>query len=255
MMNKDMLILVDGADHVSGAMSKRAAHTFDTENPRGRLHRAFSCFLFDSSGRMLLTKRASSKITFPNVWTNACCSHPLHGRTPDEVDRDGADLSMPGAKHAARRKLQHELGIEPTQVPHADFRFLSRFHYWAADVLTWGDEAPWGEHEVDYILFVQADVTLQPNPDEVDAVRYVTPAELRELLVDKSLRWSPWFVGIMERGGWDYWAELEEALKEGGRFVTNDIVFFDPPDEFKAKYNLESHTKETGVQQLEGAVA
>eukprot|EP00966_Prymnesium_polylepis_P278060 6424940-Prymnesium_polylepis.1 len=76
----------------------------------------------------------------------------------------------------------------------------------------------------------------------------------------------------MERGGWDYWAELEEALKEGGcvrarvgldaraaprrsRFVTNDIVFFDPPDEFKAKYNLESHTKETGVQQLEGAVA
>jgi len=147
------------------------------------------------------------------------------------------------------------VGSEPTQVPHADFRFLSRFHYWAADVLTWGDEAPWGEHEVDYILFVQADVTLQPNPDEVDAVRYVTPAELRELLVDKSLRWSPWFVGIMERGGWDYWAELEEALKEGGRFVTNDIVFFDPPDEFKAKYNLESHTKETGVQQLEGAVA
>lgn len=142
MMEKDMLILVDGADRVSGSMSKRAAHTFDAENPRGRLHRAFSCFLFDSvsaqhtqtvrrqgsrrarnfgsvlasqAGRMLLTKRAASKITFPNVWTNACCSHPLHGRVPEEVD-NGADLGMPGSKHAARRKLQHELGVDPAQV-------------------------------------------------------------------------------------------------------------------------------------------
>jgi len=250
MMNKDMLILVDGDDRVSGAMSKRQAHEFNPENPRGRLHRAFSCFLFDSSGRMLLTRRAASKITFPSVWTNACCSHPLHGRVPEEVDTDGDDLSMPGAKHAARRKLQHELGIDPAQVPHADFRFLSRFHYWAADVQTYGADAPWGEHEVDYILFTQADVALEPNPDEVDATRYVTADELREMQQDPSLKWSPWFLGIMERGGWAYWADLEEALKEGGRFVTKDIVFFDPPDDFKAAYNLESHTKETGVQQL-----
>lgn len=255
MMEKDMLILVDGADCVSGAMSKRAAHTFNAENPRGRLHRAFSCFLFDSRGRMLLTRRAASKITFPGVWTNACCSHPLHGRTPDEVDRAGGDPSMPGAKHAARRKLQHELGIDPEQVPHEKLRFLSRFHYWAADVLTWGDEAPWGEHEIDYILFTQADVSLAPNPDEVSDTRHVTPHELREMLADTSLRWSPWFIGIMERGGWEYWDNLGEALQEGGRFVTRDIVYFDPPDEFKAKYNLPQHTKETGVQQLPAAAA
>ena len=59
----------------------------------------------------------------------------------------------------------------------------------------------------------------------------------------------------MERGGWEYWANLEEALREGGRFVTRDIVFFDPPPEFYAKYNLPSHDKETGVQQLSGAQA
>lgn len=231
-------------------MSKRAAHTFNADNPRGRVHRAFSCFLFDSSGRMLLTRRASSKITFPDVWTNACCSHPLHGRVPDEVDR-GDDLSMPGAKHAARRKLQHELGIDPSQVPHADFRFLSRFHYWAADVLTWGGDAPWGEHEIDYILFVQADVDLDPNPDEVGAVEYVTQQRLREMLADPNLRWSPWFVGIMDRGGWDYWTHLKEAMREESRFVTSDIVYFDPPPEFRAAYNIDSHGRDTGVQQCE----
>lgn len=253
MMEKDMLILVDSADRVSGAMSKKEAHTFDADHPRGWGHRAFSCFLFDSSGRMLLTQRATSKITFPGVWTNACCSHPLHGRVPDEVDADDSDLSMPGAKHAARRKLLHELGIAPAEVPHEDFRFLSRFHYWAADVLTWGEESPWGEHEVDYILFVQADVTLTPNPDEVSEVKYVTQQQLRDMLADPSLRWSPWFVGIMERGGWEYWDHLDEALQEGSRFVTRDIIFFDPPDEFKASYNLDSHGRETGVRQLQQA--
>ncbi|KAL1499089.1 hypothetical protein AB1Y20_013603 [Prymnesium parvum] len=272
MMERDQLVLVDSSDRVSGAMSKREAHSFSAATPRGCLHRAFSCFLFDTEGRMLLTKRAASKITFPSVWTNACCSHPLHGAVPNEVDHDDVDLAMPGAKHAARRKLQHELGIDPAeactpraectsaygctavppccQVPHEDFRFLSRFHYWAADVLTSGAETPWGEHEIDYILFIQADVTLDPNPDEVGEVRYVTAQELREMLADPTLRWSPWFVGIMERAGWEYWADLEEALKENGRFITREIVFFDPPDGFVAKYNLESHGRETGVQQI-----
>ena len=116
-------------------------------------------------------KRAASKITFPNVWTNACCSHPLHGRVPDEVDREDHG-EMPGIKHGARRKLRHELGVAPTQVPHADFRYLKRFRYWAADTVTYGPQAPWGEHEMDYALFVQADVDLTPNADEVDEIRY-----------------------------------------------------------------------------------
>ena len=115
MMERDLLILVDGDDRVTGAMSKREAHTFGDDTPRGWLHRAFSCFLFDARGRMLLTKRADSKITFPGVWTNACCSHPLHGRVPDEVDTApvASDaFAMPGIKHAAPRQPEPEPGID-----------------------------------------------------------------------------------------------------------------------------------------------
>jgi len=253
-MNQDQLVLVDDQDRVSGAMSKREAHTFSDATPRGWLHRAFSCFVFDAQGRMLLTRRADSKITFPGVWTNACCSHPLHGRTPVEVDVTAADgtvdHAMPGIKHAARRKLRHELGIDPAQLPHAEFRYLTRFHYWAADTLTYGADAPWGEHEVDYVLLVRGDVTLQLNPDEVGAHRYVTAEELRAMLREEGLRWSPWFVGIMERGGWDWWANLDEALQVNSRFVDDEIHYFDPPEEHVGAFNLPTHDRLTGVRQL-----
>lgn len=66
-----------------------------------------------------------------------------------------ADASVPGVRHAAIRKLGHELGIPPHQLPHAAFRFLTRLHYCAADTATWGPQAEWGEHEVDYVLFIQ----------------------------------------------------------------------------------------------------
>lgn len=76
------------------------------------------------AGRLLLQQRAASKITFPDVWTNTCCSHPLHGYDPPELDTD-ADVaagSVPGAKRAAVRKLGHELGIAPQQLPLEGFR-------------------------------------------------------------------------------------------------------------------------------------
>ena len=87
MMIKDTVIVLDDDDNVVGSESKKQAHVFDAKTPRGVLHRAFSVFIFDeSTGELLLQQRASSKITFPNVWTNTCCSHPLHGMGPNEVD-------------------------------------------------------------------------------------------------------------------------------------------------------------------------
>lgn len=230
--------------------------------PRGVLHRAFSVFLFDSQGRLLLQQRASTKITFRNVWTNSCCSHPLSGYTPTEIDIP-ADLasgtvlgqyvehtshSIPcqqafssspppvvsptslGVKRAAIRKLKHELGIPASQIPIEKFKFLTRLHYWAADTVTHGPQSEWGEHEIDYILFIQgkfvreretdgsmlpfsvrlcseaepslllhtyppvADVTVKPNPEEVDDYKYVTLKELQKLMAPSSgLLWSPWF--------------------------------------------------------------
>lgn len=105
---------------------------------KGLLHRAFSVFLFNDKNELLLQQRASEKITFPDMWTNTCCSHPLavSGETgsnlPDAIE---------GAKRAAQRKLEHELGIKKEQVPIEKFRFLTRIHYKAPS------DGKWGEHE------------------------------------------------------------------------------------------------------------
>lgn len=128
----------------------------------GALHRAFSVFLFNSEGKLLLQKRASEKITFPDCWTNTCCSHPL--TRPDEIITE----NQLGVKNAAVRKLEHELGITDDQVPIDDFTFLTRIHYLAPS------DGTWGEHEVDYILFIQKDVTFTPNPNEVSDTMYVS---------------------------------------------------------------------------------
>ena len=267
MMESDMLICVDYNDVPIGKMSKKEAHAFGLSSPRGFVHRAFSVFIFNEKGEMLLTKRAASKITFPNVWTNACCSHPLHGQEVDEVDDKSIDQypdkQPPGIKNAAVRKLFHELGIEPNMINVNDLRFLTRFHYWAADTITYPDcppdsSCPWGEHEIDYILFLQfphanQQPVLQANPDEVDEYKYVSIAELKEMMYGKdsedgTILWSPWFKGIMECGGFDMWENLSEALSPSSRFCNSDITYFDPPPEHQASYNLDEHSRErTGI--------
>lgn len=143
MMIKDTVIVLDGDDNVIGSASKKESHKFTSAQPTGILHRAFSVFLFDkSTGELLLQQRASTKITFPKVWTNTCCSHPLHGMEPPEVDqpKDVADGTVIGVKNAAIRKLDHELGIPADQIPLEKFKFLTRLHYWAADTVTHGKD-------------------------------------------------------------------------------------------------------------------
>lgn len=250
-MESDKLIAVDENDVlVPGVnLSKKKGHTFNTQTPRATLHRAFSFFLFDGQDRMLLTQRASTKITFPNVWTNTCCSHPLYDMSPNEVDVvPDAYPHFPGIKHAAVRKLKHELGIEPSLIPKNEIRFLTRFHYWAADTVTYGQEnSPWGEHEVDYILFlrINEEVPVAANPDEVSDYKYVSLDEMKSMMEDKKLLWSPWFRGIMDRGGFNWWQDLEGSL--AGKYTNSDVTFFDPPEEHVSSYNLATHNKTTGV--------
>lgn len=169
LMLKDECVLLDLEDNVVGHDNKYESHIFCPARPRAKLHRAFSVFLFDDEGRLMLQQRAASKITFPSVWTNTCCSHPLFGFSPTEVDTaaDVASGKVPGVKRAAVRKLKHELGIIAEQLPVDDFRFITRLHYWAADVVTHGPDAPFGEHEIDYILLIKAKVDAKPNPEEV----------------------------------------------------------------------------------------
>ena len=181
-----------------------------------------------------MQQRAASKVTFPDVWTNTCCSHPLYGYNPCEVDTDEdiASGDVPGAKNAAIRKLKQELGIEAVDVPITKFKFLTRLHYWAADVVTHGKESPWGEHEIDFILFIQADVPLDPNPDEVSGTKYVTLQELREQMDPKSgLLWSPWFRIIVENFLPYWWEDLNVTLTTNKFLDTKSIHRFDPSEE------------------------
>jgi isopentenyl-diphosphate delta-isomerase len=116
---KEECILVDEDDNVIGSASKGNCHYKKT----GALHRAFSVFLFDSDLRLILQKRSAFKITFPRVWTNSCCSHPLN--VPEELE------TRNGIKNAAIRKLEHELnikGLESDQLELAGrYEFLNAF--------------------------------------------------------------------------------------------------------------------------------
>ncbi len=120
-MHKDECVLVDERDAVLGAASKFDAHRFEPHQSRGRLHRAFSVFLFNSRNELLLQQRAASKITFPNVWTNTCCSHPLHGYSPSEVDRpqDVAGGAAPGAQVSADQLHVAHTARQATALPAA----------------------------------------------------------------------------------------------------------------------------------------
>jgi len=214
-MLKDECIVVDNDDNVVGHDNKYNCHKFLKEQPTGVLHRAFSVFLFNDKGELLLQQRAGDKITFPSVWTNTCCSHPLYGYTPTEIDapEQVTDATVPGVKNAAVRKLYQELGIPAEQVPVDKFKFLTRLHYAAPDSVTYGSEAEWGEHEIDYILFIKANVTVSPNPEEVGDFKYVTLPELKEMMDPSSgLKWSPWFRIIVDKFVDDWWADLDVTL-------------------------------------------
>ncbi|KAI0558543.1 Isopentenyl-diphosphate Delta-isomerase [Gracilaria domingensis] len=195
----EQVILVDHEDNVLGSMSKKDSHLVGNNLP---LHRAFSVLLFDTKGRMLLQQRANEKVTFPAYWTNTVCSHPLY-RPIELGEEDGGDSVM-GAKHAAIRKLSHELGVKSGAVQAHDLLFMTRILYRSEC-----EGSIWGEHELDYIFFVQKDIEIQPEPNEVQKVLYVTKEELYDMFNEgeksNALKITPWFALVMKNFGWSWW--------------------------------------------------
>ena len=118
---------------------------------RGLLHRAFSVFLFDSKNRLLLQQRAGKKITFPSMWTNTCCSHPLN--VPEEAGIDLEDATV-GVKRAAIRKLWDEVRIkvadEDQEAFLEKFHFLTRIQYKAKNISPEDPKQKWSEHESEF---------------------------------------------------------------------------------------------------------
>lgn len=206
LMNENCIVL-DYDDNAIGAGTKKLCHLMSNIE-KGLLHRAFSVFIFNDQGKLLLQQRASEKITFPDLWTNTCCSHPLC--VDDELGLSGSLSSkITGTKTAAVRKLEHELGIPQQETQSkGEFHFLNRIHYMAPS------NGPWGEHEIDYILFYKVNkgetLTVDPNLNEVREFSWVTAKELKEMFANPKLQFTPWFKLICESYLFEWWEQLDD---------------------------------------------
>uniref|UniRef100_A0A8C5QTS1 isopentenyl-diphosphate Delta-isomerase n=1 Tax=Leptobrachium leishanense TaxID=445787 RepID=A0A8C5QTS1_9ANUR len=194
----EMCILINKDDQKIGADTKKNCH-LNVNIDKGMLHRAFSVFLFNAENKLLLQQRSDAKITFPDCFTNTCCSHPLH--TPEETEEQDAI----GVRRAAQRRLKAELGIPMEQVTPEELKYLTRIHYKAQS------NGIWGEHEIDYILFVKKDVTLNPDPNEIKSHCYVSQEELKQLLEkgkQGEVKITPWFQLIADTFLNKWWDNL-----------------------------------------------
>ena len=192
-MMDENCIIVDKNDHIVGRDSKVNCHLNE-----GKLHRAFSVLIFDSADRLLIQQRANEKITFPSIWANSCCSHPLY--------QNGEEEDVKGAKKAAVRKLTQELGIIPSEIQSEDLNFITKMHYKARA------DQKWIEHEVDYIFALKKDVKIDPNPNEIQRTKYVDVKELNELFEksnDNGVEIGPWFRLIRDNFLNEIWKSLD----------------------------------------------
>lgn len=172
-MNRDKVVLVDEADVAIGEMDKLEAHQ------KGVLHRAFSVFLFNEKGEMLLHQRAAGKYHGANLWTNACCSHPQWGEDVAE---------------SALERLQYEMGLTCALEKAFSFRYYTPV------------ENNLIEHELDHVFTgkVPADCLPQPNPDEVQAYRWVAPDALEKEVAAHPEGYTFWFktaLGVLKEKG------------------------------------------------------
>lgn len=160
------VILVDENDREVGHAGKLEAHQ------NGLLHRAFSIFVFDQKGRLLLQRRAAKKYHSGSLWTNTCCSHPLPERPLLEE---------------AHRKLRHEMGF--------DCELAESFHFTYRVKL----ENGLYEHEFDHVFFGTYDGDPVPNPDEVEAWKWIDLTELSNDIVLHPDEYSYWMKLVLDR--------------------------------------------------------
>lgn len=163
--------LVDTAGTPTGAVTVEQAH-----QAPGRLHRAFSVFLRDGDGRVLLQQRAAVKTRFPLRWANTCCGHPAPG---EEVTA------------AAARRLVEEVGIGGVALTE-----VGVYSYYAEDPASGRVE-----YEYDHVLVgdLPGGRDILPDPDEVAGVRWVPVEELCAALVEDPRSYAPWLAGVTER--------------------------------------------------------
>ncbi len=168
---QERVILVDRLDREIGTEEKLKAHH------EGKLHRAFSIFIFNAKGELLLQKRAETKYHSGGLWTNTCCSHPRLG----EAYHD-----------AARRRLNEEMGFD------CELTELFSFIYYIKL------ENNLFEHELDHVFVGRYNRQPIPNPDEVDDWKWMNIDTLKRDIGENSNHYTHWFKLILNRALKEY---------------------------------------------------
>jgi isopentenyl-diphosphate delta-isomerase len=164
-METEYVILVDAQDQEIGQMEKQEAHI------KGLLHRAFSVFVFNSAGELILQRRALDKYHSGGLWSNTCCSHPRSGES---------------VFAAAHRRLQEEMGFD-CELEHA-FSFI--YEQQVGTLM---------EHELDHVFVGRFDGVPQLNPDEVAEWRVVSMEKLQEDLHGSPEEYTVWIRICLDR--------------------------------------------------------
>lgn len=165
-MDREEVILVNELDEVLGVAEKLEAHQ------QGLLHRAFSVFVFNEEGKLLLQQRALHKYHSPGLWTNTCCSHPRPTETTIE---------------AARRRCQEEMGITLTLKEIFSFVYRADFE----NGLT--------EHEYDHVYIGQYNKEPRINKEEVMSYKWISPQDIQHELVLNPDHYTAWFKICFDR--------------------------------------------------------
>jgi isopentenyl-diphosphate delta-isomerase len=163
----ELLVLVNKDDREIGFLDRASAHT-----GQGVLHRAFSLFVFNLQGELLLQQRAPGKRLWPGYWSNTCCSHPRRGETLDK---------------AIHRRLGKELGMQ------CPLQFLFKFEYQAQF------DAEGAEHELCWVYVGRSAALPTVNVNEISALRYVSPEALDTEMMARPETFTPWFKIEWER--------------------------------------------------------
>ncbi|MDM1550050.1 isopentenyl-diphosphate Delta-isomerase [Empedobacter falsenii] len=162
---EEFVVLVDQDDQKLGLMEKQQVHV------AGLLHRAFSVFVFNSKGELMIQQRAASKYHSPTLWTNTCCSHPRDNETYEQ---------------AAHRRLEEEMGFD-CELEYK-FNFIYKAHL----------ENNLIEHELDHVFIGTFDNEPKLNPDEVMAYRWVELDDLKKDMEKNPQNYTAWFKIIFE---------------------------------------------------------
>ena len=164
-MTEEQVILVNEKDEKIGLMPKMEAHE------KAMLHRAFSVFIFNKDGQLMLQQRALSKYHSPGLWTNTCCSHQRDGET---------NIA------AGKRRLEEEMGFSVPLEEKASFIYKAPFD----NGLT--------EHEFDHVMVGYFDGVPQINAEEVAAWKWMDLEAVKQDLEDRPHLYTAWFHIIFE---------------------------------------------------------